>query len=164
MENPLGNYVQPKSPIQDCSLQSTVQQFSSSLPQGNVKIVSPTVTFKFSRNLVPLQNFKCKLYNKTWAEIANSQKPGSQLFLQRSKNSSRHKWKRTHHAFMHFWVNLTRAVLPSKSQLLWGFFFLVLSFSEKMTTSELDRRFLFCILFDARMLKSRLPTFRTFKI
>lgn len=65
MENPLGNYVQPERPIQDCSLQFTLQQFSSPLPWGNVKVVSPTATFKFSLNLVPLQSFKCKLYNET---------------------------------------------------------------------------------------------------
>lgn len=41
MENPLGNYVQLKRPIQDCSLQFTLQQFSSPLPWGNVKVSPP---------------------------------------------------------------------------------------------------------------------------
>lgn len=64
MENPLGNYGQPKRPIQARSPQFTLQQFSSPLPWGNAKVVSPTATFKFSPNLVPLQSLKCKLYNE----------------------------------------------------------------------------------------------------
>lgn len=122
MENPLGNYGQPKRPIQAPSLQFALQQFSSPLPWGNVKEVSPTAPFKFSLNLVPLQSFNCKLHDKTWAEIASSSENQDLCSSQGGKTILGNKWKRLCQVVMHVWVNLTSPVLSSKAQHT-GFFF-----------------------------------------
>lgn len=166
MENPLGNYGQPKRPIQAPSLQFALQQFSSPLPWGNVKGVSPTAPFKFSLNLVPLQSFNCKLHNKTWAEIASSSENQDLCSSQGGKTILGNKWKRLCQVVMHVWVNLTSPVLSSKAQHtgFFFFFFLVLSFSEEVTTiCELGHEVGF-FQADTRMAKSRLQTSKTQKI